>query len=101
VNEADDKRWDAMVIDASDDVALALRDLAAGESVTVRKDGMVIRFAVIDAIPLGHKFALRDLVRGTRIHKYGECIGAATADIDAGSHVHVHNMASLRARNPS
>lgn len=101
MNEADNAQWDALVIHASDDVAVALRDLAAGESVMVRQGGIVTRFDVLDAIPLGHKFAVRDLVRGTRIRKYGECIGAATADIDAGSHVHLHNMASLRARRVS
>jgi len=101
VNEAEHAQWDALVIDASDDVAVALRDLAMGESVMVRKDGILTCFVVLDAIPLGHKFAVRELVRGTRIHKYGECIGAATADIEAGAHVHVHNMASLRARHLS
>jgi altronate dehydratase small subunit len=100
-HESTTAQWDALVIHASDDVALALRDVAAGETVVVRKNGMVTRFSVIDAIPLGHKFALRELVRGTPIHKYGECIGAATADIAAGAHVHVHNMASLRGRRPS
>jgi hypothetical protein len=53
---------------------------------------------VAEAIPLGHKFALRALPRGTSIRKYGECIGVAIADIAAGTHVHIHNLASQRAR---
>jgi hypothetical protein len=32
------------------------------------------------------------------VRKYGQTIGAASADIAAGSHVHVHNLVSLRAR---
>jgi altronate dehydratase small subunit len=91
-------RWDAVAIHADDDVAVALRDLAAGESVDVRRDGAIERAAVRDAIPFGHKFALRPLTAGAAVRKYGECIGVATADIAAGAHVHVHNLASRRAR---
>ena len=90
--------WDALVIHPNDDVAVALRDIGAGETVDVRRGGMIHRMLVREAISLGHKFALTDLARGAAIRKYGECIGVVTADIAAGSHVHVHNMASGRAR---
>ena len=93
--------WDALAIHSDDDVAVALRDIDAGETVDVRRGGTIHRMLVREAIPLGHKFALSDLSRGTAIRKYGECIGVATADIGAGSHVHVHNMASRRARPAS
>jgi len=93
--------WDALVIHPDDDVAVALRDIAAGETVEVRKQGALQRVAVREGIPLGHKFALRALSLDTTIRKYGECIGVATAEIAAGSHVHVHNMASRRARQSS
>ena len=91
-------RWDALAIHPDDDVAVALRDIDAGETVDVRRGGTIHRMLVREAIPLGHKFALSELSRGAAIRKYGECIGVATADIAAGSHVHVHNMASRRAR---
>ena len=45
-----------------------------------------------DAIPLGHKVALRDIVNGDDVIKYGEVIGMAVADIPAGSHLHTHNV---------
>ena len=80
------------------DVAVALRDLAAGDTVNVRDGGAVDRIALCEAIPLGHKFARRVMSAGESIRKYGECIGVATADIAAGAHVHIHNMASRRAR---
>jgi altronate dehydratase len=90
--------WDALAIHADDDVAVALRDLRAGDEVTVRRGGAIERVLLRDPIPLGHKLALRALQTGAPIRKYGECIGHATADIAAGAHVHVHNMASARAK---
>jgi altronate dehydratase small subunit len=91
-------RWDALAIHPADDVAVALRDLAAGEIVNVRDGGAVHRITLIDAISLGHKFARHAVSRGAPIRKYGECIGVATADILPGAHVHIHNMVSRRAR---
>ena len=49
----------ATAISARDDVAIALRDLAAGEAVTL--DGVAIE--LLAAIPRGHKFALRSIAR--------------------------------------
>jgi altronate dehydratase len=94
-------RWDALAIHPDDDVAVALRDIDAGQTVAVRRGGTINRVLVCEAIPLGHKFALLPLSAGRAIRKYGECIGVATIDIAAGSHVHVHNMASRRARPAS
>lgn len=93
--------WDAIVIHPDDDVAVALRDLARGETVGVRQEGAVRSAVVGEAIPLGHKFALHALSAGAQIRKYGECIGVATAAIAPGAHVHVHNLASRRARRTS
>ena len=42
----------------------------------------------------GHKYALRLLKAGENVIKYGMPIGHATADIAAGEHVHVHNVAT-------
>jgi altronate dehydratase small subunit len=50
------------------------------------------------AVPFGHKVALRDLAPDAPVIKYGETIGRATRAIAAGEHVHVHNIASLRAK---
>ncbi|MBL8834698.1 MAG: UxaA family hydrolase [Alphaproteobacteria bacterium] len=92
------ERWDAIVIHRDDDVAVALRDLAAGETARARRDGALVAVTAAAAIPLGHKIALRPIAAGTVVRKYGEAIGAATAPIAAGDHVHVHNVASQRAR---
>lgn len=44
-------------------------------------------------VPFGHKVALFAIARGEQVIKYGVVIGHATADITAGEHVHVHNLA--------
>ena len=95
---ADARGWEAIVIHADDDVAVALRDLAVGSTVRLRVRGTTRELIVRDAIPLGHKLALHAIAAGAIVRKYGEAIGAATTPIAAGSHVHVHNMTSRRAR---
>lgn len=40
----------------------------------------------------GHKYALRDIKNGENVIKYGQPIGHATEDIEAGDHVHTHNV---------
>jgi altronate dehydratase small subunit len=93
--------FDALVVHPADDVAVALRDLAEDETVRIRCGSATTTLRVLDAVPLGHKFALRPIAAGSPVRKYGEAIGAATQAIDAGRHVHVHNMHSQRARRTS
>lgn len=90
-------RWDLLAIRPDDDVAVALRDLPPGEA-RVRVGGTIETLTLQAAIPLGHKVARRDLMRGVEVRKYGAVIGEATAAIAVGAHVHVHNMRSLRGR---
>ena len=84
----------AFQIHEQDNVATALSDLRAGE-VRLLGDAVAARVFAIEEIPNGHKLALRDIARGERIVKYGVPIGCATADIRAGSWVHLHVMRSL------
>ena len=76
----------ALVLDPSDDVAIARTALDAGQPIG---DGI----AAATAIPSGHKIARRTVPRGAPVRKYGQVIGVATADIAAGDHVHSHNLA--------
>ena len=84
----------AVVISAADNVATALEPLDAGRTLELG-DLMV---TVVEAIPRGHKVALRAIRAGDRVVKYGSPIGLASADIAPGAHVHVHNVASTRGR---
>lgn len=83
-----------IVITARDNVATALESLSPGQ--TIEADGY--RVSVREAIASGHKVALKQILSGEAVVKYGSPIGTATADIEPGSHVHVHNVASARGR---
>lgn len=88
----------AIVIDPRDSVAVAVVELAAGESCTLRVGDGTQTVPMREKIPFGHKFALRPIARGENVLKYGEVIGAATVDIEPGAWVHVHNLVSQRGR---
>ena len=57
-----------------------------------------IQLVVLERIPHGHKVALTSVATGQPVIKYGSPIGLASADIQAGEHVHTHNVASSRGR---
>ncbi|HEV8311286.1 MAG TPA: UxaA family hydrolase [Methylomirabilota bacterium] len=91
-------RWDAVLVHPGDDVATALRVIPAGTTARVQVGSGTRQCRVSDEIPFGHKFAVRELAAGQPVRKYGEVIGGATARVPAGALVHVHNLASRRAR---
>ena len=88
----------AVVLHPADDVAVALRPLEPGP--IALRSGDAKTFEIRAAIPMGHKFALRDLLVGADVRKYGEVIGIATTAIARGTHVHVQNLRSRRAVTP-
>jgi galactarate dehydratase len=45
-----------------------------------------------EPIKRGHKVALVDIAPGAPVYRYGQMIGAASAPIAAGGHVHSHNL---------
>lgn len=87
-----------VVLSDADNVATSLADLAADARVEVTVDGETRSIVVRDAIPFGHKFAIRPLAAGADVLKYGEIIGRASEAIEPGQWVHVHNVESVRAR---
>lgn len=80
-------RRPTMRLSGDDDVVIAARPLAAGT--TIDAEGVTC----VDAIPAGHKLAVRRIARGSPVRRYGQTIGFATADIAPGHHVHTHNLA--------
>jgi altronate dehydratase small subunit len=86
-----------IVIDTEDNVATALIPLPKGELLSVDSSSSV-KITLLKDIPFGHKFALKDIMKGTPLIKYGETIGSATEHIKKGDHVHIHNVEGLRGR---
>jgi len=70
-----------------DDVVIARVEIPAGTLLAKEN----VRSSAI--IPAGHKVAVRPIARGRPAHRYNQIIGFATRDIQAGEHVHVHNLA--------
>ena len=75
-------------IHPNDNVAVALADLRAGETLTV--DGIEVSLA--EDVARGHKLALCAIEEGEPVVKYGNAIGLAKTGIPAGAWVHVHNV---------
>jgi altronate dehydratase small subunit len=84
----------AIVINEKDNVATALESLRRGAEVAIEIQDNLEKITVVSDIPLGHKFALREIKKGDSVIKYGEPIGHSLARIAQGEHVHVHNVIS-------
>ena len=87
-----------LVHEKEDSVGVATVDINAGEVAKgLRMDTQEsLQVRALKSIPLGHKIALVDLKVGDTVIKYGHDIGKVVADINAGDHVHVHNLKTKR-----
>ena len=88
-----------IVHDKADTVGVVVvEDVKPGDDVTgwIMETDETITLRSQDAVPLGHKIALREIRDGETILKYGHDVGRAVADIGKGHHVHVHNMKTKR-----
>ena len=72
----------------ADNVAVARVPLMPGTELRVAE----LRVTVLDSVPAGHKVALQPVAAGETVHRYGQSIGRARVAIDAGRHVHTHNL---------
>ncbi len=79
---------DIIVIHPDDSVAIALRPIHKGETISVRDRELVI----LEDIAPGHKIALCSIEKGSNVLKYGYPIGRAKEMIPAGAWVHTHNL---------
>jgi altronate hydrolase len=79
----------ALHLNSADNVAIARVPLAPGQM--LRVDGRDL--AVEEAIPAGHKIALRQIETGAAVLRYGQVIGRARVPVAPGHHVHTHNLA--------
>ncbi|HEY2000379.1 altronate dehydratase family protein [Paraburkholderia sp.] len=68
-----------------DDVVIARQQLVAGMQIG---GDLTVR----GLIPAGHKLAVRAVDAGAPVRRYGQIIGFASRAIEAGEHVHTHNL---------
>src|SRR5215831_17264764 len=78
----------AIHLHPADNVAIAR--VPVPEGAELRVDGSPVRTA--DAIPAGHKLAIRPIGAGEMVYRYGQAIGRATKPISPGQHIHTHNL---------
>jgi len=87
------------VVSANDNVATILqKGLEKGATVEVKVGDTFEFIELKDNILYGHKVAVKPILKGEKIVKYGLAIGVATIDISIGDHVHIHNVESTRGR---
>ncbi len=88
----------ALAHKSTDDVAIAVADLKAGEELTIHslEGGKPHKVKLLEDVPLGHKVALKDLPKGHVVIEYGEKVGQMTQAVAKGGYVHVHNIRTLR-----
>ncbi len=77
-----------ILVHDTDDAAIALDELKAGETYPVAGSDLTL----LTDVPFGHKVALRDIASGENVIKYGHPIGHAVGDIKRGEHIHTHNL---------
>ena len=78
----------AILLHPSDTVAIARVPLSEGQAVVVRRRELRVR----EPVAAGHKIALEAIAPGEVIRRYGQSIGRASQAIQAGEHVHTHNV---------
>ena len=77
-----------IVHDKADTVGVVVvEDVKPGQTLTgwVMEGDGTIQVKALDAVPLGHKVALKDIKKGDTVIKYGNDIGKAVADIAKGA----------------
>ena len=79
---------DFIILNPRDNVATVRRTLKNGSNVALSGESIKL----LRTIPGGHKVALSSLSVGEELIKYGQNIGFAKADIEAGEWVHTHNV---------
>jgi hypothetical protein len=74
----------------NDNVAVVVDKLQPGDIVQINNETFVISIS----LDIGHKLAVKKIKKQEDIVKYGVVIGKASEDIEAGMHVHTHNVKS-------
>jgi altronate dehydratase small subunit len=87
-----------LLVHEDDDVGNAINDIKKGEDFEYTSNAGAKQLAALEDIPFGFKAAVKDILAGKDIKKYGQVIGRASRDIKAGECVHIHNVEGTRGR---
>ena len=82
----------AILLDERDNVATCTSNALKGDTIKILGGGEIL---CVEDIPIWHKVALKPIVAGEKIFKYGEIIGEASIDIAAGAWVSHENIFSV------
>jgi altronate dehydratase small subunit len=88
----------ALMVTGKDNVATALQKAESGSDVLIHVGKEVRHVKAREPIPFGFKIAVERIPAGGSVIKYGEPIGIASRDIEAGELVHIHNIEGARGR---
>ena len=83
-----------IMIEETDQVVTVTGAVSAGDTVVFRKGKELCEIRPLGPVPVYHKIACENIGKGDLVHKYGQPIGTATQDIQAGEWVHTHNLCS-------
>ncbi|WP_164919032.1 MULTISPECIES: UxaA family hydrolase [Acutalibacteraceae] len=86
----------AVLIDPKDNVAVVLDSVKEGQEVFCRNGAIQLSIKAKSDVPRYHKISVCKIGKGDAIVKYGEHIGVAAEEIEAGVHVHLQNVQSRR-----
>ena len=86
----------SVIMNEMDTVVTVTSKVSAGNDVEYIVNGNSNSIKAASDIPINHKVAVRNVMKGNEVYKYGEVIGYATADINVGDHVHENNLSSFR-----
>ena len=82
----------AILFDERDNVATCTSAAHKGNTIKILGGDEIV---CVEDIPIWHKVALKPIVAGEKIFKYGEIIGEAASDIAAGAWVSHENIFSV------
>ncbi|MFP3044590.1 MAG: UxaA family hydrolase [Thermocladium sp.] len=89
----------AIIHNENDNVAVAINDIKRGDEVEciyLSSGESKVKIKANQDILLGHKIALKNIMMGDIVVKYGRPIGRAVTNISVGDHVHIHNIKSIK-----
>ena len=89
-------------INTNDNVATSLGNIDPGQLFDViSKEGKILdSYKAVNRIPFGFKVALKNIIIGDSIIKYGYEIGKSFKNVKKGEMVHIHNIKSNRIKLP-